>query len=233
MKIRFELKEVTKFYNKKSSKGKKSPFAVLDGVNLKIFENKINAVVGKSGCGKSTLARVLMGLETYYSGEILYNGKKIESIPAKEFRKKNQIMFQNPFLAVNRYFKVKKIISEPLIIEKRDKKEIRAKINHLLEILEIPQNLLDRYPKELSAGQLQRVVFARALTLEPEFIVLDEPFSSLDEIMAARLMTHFKEIFKRLNIGILYISHHLKRVQFLADTAALMENGKIKLNFEL
>lgn len=227
MKTRFELKEVTKFYFRKNEGSKKEPFAVLDGVNLNIFENKINAVVGKSGCGKSTLTRVLMGLEGYESGGILYNGKEIESTPVKEFRKKNQLMFQNPLLSVNPFFNIKKIISEPLIIEKRNKSEIREKINYLLEILEIPQHLLDRFPEELSAGQLQRAVFARALTLEPEFLVLDEPFSSLDEIMAARLMKQFKKIFNRLKIGILYISHNLERVKFLADTVALMEKGKI------
>ncbi|MCI0471317.1 MAG: ATP-binding cassette domain-containing protein, partial [Candidatus Aminicenantes bacterium] len=101
------------------------------------------------------------------------------------------------------------------------------RIDHLLDILEIPKNLLDRYPQEISAGQLQRVVFARTLALEPQFIVLDEPFSALDEIMAARLSKHFKKVFTRLNIGVLYISHNLKRVEFLADTAALMEKGKI------
>jgi peptide/nickel transport system ATP-binding protein len=127
-------------------------------------------------------------------------------------------MFQNPLLSVNPYFNIKKIITEPLLIEKKNKKEIAERVDQLLDILEIPHNLLDRYPKELSAGQLQRVVLVRALILKPEFIVLDEPFSSLDEIMAARLTTHFKNVFNRLNIGVLYISHHLERVEFLADT---------------
>jgi ABC-type glutathione transport system ATPase component len=229
MKIRFELKAVTKFYIKKSSSGKPSPFAVLDGVDLKIYDNKINAIVGKSGCGKSTLARVLMRLEDYDSGEILYKEKKIESTPEKEFRRKNQIMFQNPLLSVNSHFKIKKIISEPLLIEKRDKKEIGERIDYLLDILEIPQNLLDRLPKELSAGQLQRVVLVRALILKPEFVVLDEPFSSLDEIMAVRLMTHFKKIFSQLNIGVLYISHHLERVKFFADTVFFMTQREVNL----
>ncbi|MCK5055858.1 MAG: ABC transporter ATP-binding protein [Candidatus Aminicenantes bacterium] len=227
MKIRFELKEVLKFYYKKSGNSRKIPFTVLNGVNLKIYENKINAIVGKSGCGKSTLTRVLMGLEDYAAGEILYKGGKIESVPMKEFRKKNQVMFQNPLLSVNPYLKIKAIISEPLVIDGRDKRGIREKVAHLLDVLEIPHDFLDRYPGELSAGQLQRVVFARALVLDPEFIVLDEPFSSLDEIMAMRLIKYFKEVFTRLNMGVLYISHHLKRVQFFADTAALMEKGKI------
>lgn len=232
MRVRFELKSVTKFYPKGSAtpaagEAELQAAAVLAGIDLKIFDNKINAVIGKSGCGKSTLARVLMGLEEYDSGDILFHGKKIKTIPWRDFRKQNQIMFQNPILSVNPCFKVKKIIAEPLVIEKRDKKQIQEKIDHLLDILEIPKNLLDRYSQELSAGQLQRIVFARTLALEPEFIVLDEPFSALDEIMAARLIKHFKKVFTRLNIGVLYISHNLKRVEFLADTVAQMEKGKI------
>ncbi len=219
MNTRFELKDVSKFY--------RPSFAALDRVNVKIFENKINAVVGRSGCGKSTLARVLLGLEGYDRGEILYKKQRIESISWKEFRRKNQIMFQNPLLAVNPYFRVAKIIAEPLVIDKRDKKEIKEKIAKLLEIIEIPQHLLNRYPKELSAGQLQRVVLARALVLEPEFLILDEPFSTLDEIMASRLLIQFKKIFKHLAIGVLFISHHVGRVKFLADHIACMDRGRI------
>ena len=228
MDTRFELKNVSKFYTKKISTDKKRRFPALDSVNLRIYENKINAVMGKSGCGKSTLARIIMGLDSCDTGEIIYKGQNIESIAKKEFRRKNQVMFQNPFLSVNPYFKIQTILSEPLIIDKRfNKKKIKEKISLLLELLEIPGNFLNRYPSELSGGQLQRIVLGRALVLEPEFIILDEPFSSLDEIMAARLMRYFKKIFEQLEIGVLYISHHLKRVQFLADYVALMEKGRV------
>ncbi len=228
MGIRFELKSVSKFYTKKIKKGKKLRFPALDSVNLTIYEKKINAVMGKSGCGKSTLARILMGLEKCDTGEIIYKGKNIESIAKKEFRRKNQVMFQNPFLSVNPYFKIQKILSEPLIIDRRfNRKKIKEKIGRLLELLEIPGSFLDRYPSELSGGQLQRIVLGRALVLEPEFIILDEPFSSLDEIMAARLMRYFKKVFEQLGIGMLYISHHIKRVKFLADYIALMEKGRV------
>jgi ABC-type glutathione transport system ATPase component len=225
---RFELKNVSKFYTKNIRTGKKVRLSALDSVDLRIYEKKINGLMGKSGCGKSTLARILLGLESYDTGDIIYKGKNIESTSKREFRRKNQVMFQNPFLSVNPYFKIQKILSEPLIINKRfNKKQINKKIEHLLEILEIPGCILNRYPSELSGGQLQRIVLGRTLVLEPEFIVLDEPFSSLDEIMAARLMHYFKKIFDQLGIGILYISHHLKRVQFLADYVALMEKGRV------
>jgi len=228
METRFELKNVSKFYTKKIKKGKKLRFPALDSINLTIYEKKINAVMGKSGCGKSTLARILLGLESCDTGEIIYKGKNIESISQKEFRRKNQVMFQNPFLSVNPYFKIQKILSEPLIIDKRfNRKKIKEKIGLLLELLEIPGSFLDRYPSELSGGQLQRIVLGRALVLEPEFVILDEPFSSLDEIMAARLIRYFKKIFEQLAIGVLYISHHLKRVHFFADYVALIKKGRV------
>lgn len=219
METRFQLKNVCKFYNN---------FVALDHLNLKVYEKKINAVMGTSGCGKSTLARVLLGLEPHDAGEILYKGKTMESTPQKEFRKKNQVMFQDPFLSVNPCFKIREILAEPLIINKTwNRTEIKEKIDHLLEVLKIPGEFLGRYPSELSGGQLQRIVLARALVLEPEFVFLDEPFSSLDEITAARLSRYFKNIFETMAVGVLYISHHLKRVQFLADHAVVMEKGKI------
>jgi ABC-type glutathione transport system ATPase component len=224
---RFAFEEVSKVYNKKVPGNKGSLLPALKNVNLKIYENKINALVGKSGCGKSTTARLLMRLENYDTGEILYKGKNLEAMPKKEFRKKNQMMFQNPLLSVNPCFKVYKILSEPLIVYKKNKKEIKERIAHLLEIFELPSAYLEKYPSELSGGELQRIVLARALALEPEFVILDEPFSSLDEIMAARLIRYFKKIFKQLDIGVLYISHHLERVKFLADYVAVMEKGRI------
>lgn len=221
---RFRLKNVSKSYGKSRGRGARN---VLENVNLTVYEKTINAVMGKSGCGKSTLARIIMRLEHPDSGEILYKGKEIESTPLDEFRRKNQVMFQDPFLSVNPYFKVKRILEEPLMIKVNsdkpsNKKEIEEKTGPLLELLEIPGALLNRYPSELSGGQLQRVVLGRALVLEPEFLILDEPFSSLDEIMAARLMRGFKAVFRRLGIGVLYISHHKKRVHFLADRVSLL-----------
>jgi peptide/nickel transport system ATP-binding protein len=227
METRFQLKRVSKFYMQKSRKGKVQQFPALDKVNLEIYDKKINALVGESGCGKSTLSRVIMRLESYDSGEIIYKGKSIESTSKKEFRIKNQIMFQNPLLSVNPYFKVGKILSEPLIINKNNKKQIKEKIHVLLEILELPLSYLGKYPSELSGGELQRIVLARALVLEPEFLILDEPFSALDEIMAARLIRYFRKIFTQLNIGVLYISHHLKRVKFLADYVHTMKKGRV------
>jgi ABC-type glutathione transport system ATPase component len=224
MEARFALHGVSKGYPKRVGRGKHRFIPVLNEINLEIYDQKINALVGESGSGKSTLARLLMGLEDYDAGEILYKGNNLREIPQKQFRQKNQIMFQNPLLSVHPYFNIGKILGEPLVIQKTPKAIIKEKIDYFLEILELPRAFLRKYPAELSGGELQRIVFARTLVLEPEFIILDEPFSALDEIMAARLVRYFKKIFDRLNIGVLYISHHIKRVNFLADVVHSLKN---------
>jgi len=221
MKSRFILNGVSKFYthNKQNKQSELSkPVTALKDLYLEIYEGKINALVGKSGSGKSTLARILMRLENFDSGEILYKGADLISFPIKKLRKENQMMFPNPFLSVNPCFTVYKILSEPLLINTRVKKQERKeRIQHLMDMMELPHAFLKRFPPELSGGELQRIVLARALILEPEFLILDEPFSSLDEIMAARLARYFKKIFAQFHIGVLLISHHLQQVSFLAD----------------
>jgi peptide/nickel transport system ATP-binding protein len=225
--IRFELKGVSRFYRQKNAVNKTFLLPAVRQVHLRIYDKKINALVGRSGCGKSTLARILMRLEGRDSGEIFYKGKGLESIPVREFRKENQMVFQNPLLSVHPRFRIYKILSEPLIICKKDKKEINETIDHLLELVKIPRSFLDKYPPELSGGELQRIVLARALAPGPEFIVLDEPFSALDEITAGRLIRLFKNVVAQLEIGVLYISHHPGQVKFLADYINRMENGRI------
>ena len=226
MQTRFILKNISKHYPTRNSTVKKA----LDNLDLVIYDKTINALMGKSGCGKSTLTRIISRLEPPDSGHITYKGKDIETTPLKQFRKENQVMFQNPQLSVNPTFKIEKILKEPLIINRGDlnKHEIEERMMRLLDLLEISPGLLDRCPSELSGGELQRIVLGRALILEPEFLILDEPFSALDEIMATRLIRSFKKIFHRLGIGVLYISHDRKRVSFLADRLAVMENGQIR-----
>lgn len=227
MKIRFECHELVKHHQKRKNFYKTYPFPVLKGINLNICENRINAIVGKSGAGKSTLARILMRLDPMDSGNIKYKNQDLGAIPIKEFRIHNQIVFQNPLLSMNPCLKISKILAEPLKISGKNKIYIQKKINDLMDIMEIPASLLTRYPSELSSGQQQRVVLARALSLEPEFIILDESFSSLDQVMAFRLMSHLKKVFHQLNTGILYISHQMDRIRFFSDYVAVLKKGKI------
>ena len=225
--IRFRLEAVSKTYPGRDYRGRTISVAALNGVTLPIYENRVNAIVGESGSGKSTLCRILMRLEKSDSGCIRYKNLSEQEIPLKEFRSQNQIAFQNPYLAVNPYFTIGEIVAEPLTIAQAPKEEIARRVKDLFELLEIPGSMMDRRPGSLSGGQLQRVVLARALALEPEFLVLDEPFSAVDDILAVRLLHLFQDIFRNKRIGVLYVSHDLRRVRMIADAVSLLHHGRI------
>ena len=225
--VRFRLENISKTYRQIASRDRDIPLAALDGVNLNIYENRVNALVGESGAGKSTLCRILLRLEKFDSGRIYFRGSDWEKVPLKEFRRKNQIAFQNPYLAVNPYFTIGKIVSEPLVIAGLSKEAIALRMKELFALLEIPENMMRRHPGSLSGGQLQRVVLARALALEPEFLVMDEPFSAVDDILASRILLLFAEIFRERRIGVLYVSHNLRRIRAIADHVSLLHRGKV------
>ena len=193
---------------------------------LNISGSHITGLTGVSGCGKSTLARILLRMERYESGEIFYGDTLLEKLDLKYFRKKNQMVFQDPYLSVNPCFTTEKILREPLKINNQQKKEIGGKIAWVLDLLEIKSEYLNKYPMEVSGGELQRIVLGRALILEPEFLILDETFSCLDNIMAKRLMIDLKKIAENLNMGILFISHQLQRVEFFTDCIVNLNDRK-------
>ncbi len=222
MKIRFKLINISKTYNKNGKKNK-----ILDNLNLNIYDSLVNAIIGNSGEGKSTIAKLIMQIDDFCSGEIFYKSKNIKEYNIKIFRWENQIVFQNPFEAVNPYFKIKKIIEEPMIVRGIEKNKRNERIEELMDLIKLPLATLKRKPHEVSGGQLQRIVLARALSIEPEFLVLDEPFSSLDEITAYELVKEFKRIFNELKIGVFYISHNMERVLFLSDQINILKNKKI------
>jgi peptide/nickel transport system ATP-binding protein len=224
---RFELRRVSKSYHKKRRGAKKYRFPVLNALDLSLAEKTVYALVGDSGCGKSTLAKILMRLESFDEGEFFYRGKPVYSVPVLQFRTQNRIMFQSPLLSVNPCFTSAKIISEPLVIAGMDKLDIKDKLRELTELLELPFSSLEKYPHELSGGELQRVVLARTLGPQPQFIILDEPFSALDEIAGLRLIRLFKTIFRNRQIGVLFISHNTTRVHSLADHVLQMKEGRI------
>jgi peptide/nickel transport system ATP-binding protein len=199
----------------------------LDGVNLDIYEQEVYALMGKSGAGKTTLARMIFGMEKPDSGQVLYQNRSLAAVPRASFNCRNQMMFQNPYLAVNPCFTVCEIVSEPLRVAAVNGTQITEKLRAVLDLLELPAHYLARRPQELSGGELQRVVLARALVLEPEFLVLDEPFSSLDDLTAWRILLQFKKIFLRLRLGILFIGHHPRHVRLLADRVVILEQGKL------
>jgi peptide/nickel transport system ATP-binding protein len=173
--------------------------------------------VGASGCGKSTLARIFMRMESIDDGSLFYFEKPIDQVPRQEFYRRNSIMFQSPLLSVNPVLNIKQIISEPLIIAKHEKKTIVERLTYLMDFMELPLSYLPLFPHQLSGGELQRVVLARALALQPEFLIIDEPFSALDTKTATALNKKITSLFRKFNMGILIISHHVAHVHSLAQ----------------
>ena len=227
MEIRFSLQNVSKTYHNRHPGGATVRHKALDGVNLDIYERQVNALTGKSGAGKSTLARMILGMEKPDSGRVSFQDQLLAAVPRASFNRRNQMMFQNPYLAVNPCFTVHEIVTEPLRVAAAKPAQIAEKLRAVLDLLELPELYLSRRPHELSGGELQRVVLARALVLEPEFLVLDEPFSALDDLTAWRILLQFKKIFLRLRLGILFIGHHPRHVRLLADRVAVLESGQL------
>jgi peptide/nickel transport system ATP-binding protein len=227
MGIRFRLENVSKTYHSRRFGQATVKHKALDGVTLDIYEQQVCALTGKSGAGKTTLARMILGIEKPDSGRVIFQNQPLAAKPRASFNRCNQMMFQNPYLAVNPCFTVREIISEPLRIAAVKTAAGAEKLHAVLDLLELPVNYLARRSHELSGGELQRVVLARALVMEPEFLVLDEPFSALDDLTAWRILLQFKKIFLRLRLGILFIGHHPRHVRLLADRVAIMEQGKL------
>ncbi len=235
MDIRFRLHQVSKSFRNRRPGRAAVVVPALREVDLDIGERLVNALVGRSGAGKSTLARTVMGMVPPDSGQVLYHGRPLVEAPRRSFCRENQMMFQNPYLAVNPLFTVRQIIAEPLrtlkVPDEGDaggtSSACAEKVNETMELLELPAAHCHRLPHELSGGELQRVSLARALALDPEFLVLDEPFSALDDLTAMRILRQFKKIFLRRRLGILFVSHHPRHVQALADRVAVLEQGQI------
>jgi peptide/nickel transport system ATP-binding protein len=225
MSPRFELRRVVRRYLRRDRPNEW--LAALDGVDLVLPEHVVTALVGPSGAGKSTLARVLLRLEGIDAGELLYGGLPVQTCNRREFRLRNGIMFQNPLLAVNPAFTVERIVSEPLRANGFTRSEARHRTAGLLASMELPSRLSDRYPAELSTGQLQRVALARALALEPEFLALDEPFSCLDEIAASRLLRLLVRQQREHGLGLLLICHNPRHTVALAQRTVTMRAGQI------
>ena len=204
----------------------------VDNVNLDIFKGETLGLVGESGSGKSTLGKALIKLIKPTNGSILYKGKEIANIEKnnlREMRKNFQIIFQDPFSSLNPRKTVTQIVSEPFIIHYKDlqKNEILEKVEYLLNLVGLTSKEMSRYPYQFSGGQRQRIGIARALALEPEFIVCDEPVSALDVSIQAQIINLLIDLQKKLNLTYLFISHDLSVVKKVSNRIAVMYLGKI------
>ncbi|MAE08695.1 MAG: peptide ABC transporter ATP-binding protein [Bacteroidetes bacterium] len=204
----------------------------VDNVNLDIYKGETLGLVGESGSGKSTLGKALVKLIKPTNGSILYKGKEITNIEKdnlREIRRNFQIIFQDPYSSLNPRKTVSQIISEPYIIHYKTlyKKEILEKVEHLLNLVGLTSKDMNRYPYQFSGGQRQRIGIARALALEPEFIVCDEPVSALDVSIQAQIINLLIELQEKLKLTYLFISHDLSVVKKVSKRIAVMYLGKI------
>ena len=212
--------------------GHSSVVKAVDGVSFEIARGESVGLLGESGCGKTSMGRLLLKLEKATGGAILFDGEDVSALKGKAlraYRARTQLIFQNPFDAVNPRFSIRSILAEPLENAGIPKVEHESKIITALELVRLPQpqQYLDRYPHQLSGGQLQRVVMARALILQPDFVVADEPVSMLDVSVRAGVLNVFRDVRDRLGLPAIYISHDLALVRYVCERTIVMYLGKV------
>ncbi|MET3696837.1 oligopeptide transport system ATP-binding protein [Bacillus oleivorans] len=224
-----EVKDLEKHFKL----GKNSILRAVDGISFSIHKGETLGLVGESGCGKSTVGRTITQLYSLTGGEVLFNQERLHMARSKEeqkkFKRSMQMIFQDPYSSLNPRMTVQEIIGEGLLIHRPNmsKKERDYRVVELLELVGLNQKHAYRYPHEFSGGQRQRVGIARALAVEPQFIVADEPIAALDVSIQAQIVNLLKNLQEEKGLTYLFIAHDLSMVKHISDRIAVMYLGKI------
>ncbi|WP_413204251.1 ABC transporter ATP-binding protein [Rhodospirillum sp. A1_3_36] len=227
--IVLELTDITKTYQVRPGLfAKPKPLHALGGVNLRVRKKDVLGLVGESGCGKSTLAKILLGLEAPTSGAVLIDGKEVAPGDRRQFSRRIQPIFQDPYSSLNPRKTVEEIVSLPLVVHKiGDHAERARKVSEMLDLVGLPERARRNTPNQMSGGQRQRVAIARALVMKPEILICDEPTSALDVSVQSQILNLLTDLRSELDLTYLFISHNLAVVEHLATTVAVMYLGKI------
>ena len=220
-----EMKNLKKYFPMK----KRQVLKAVENVTMDIYKGEILSLVGESGSGKTTLGRTVSRLYAKTNGDILFNGKPVEEYGRKEFTKKVQMIFQDPQASLNPRMTVGDIIAEGIDLHKlaSSKQERMEKVYKLLEIVGLNREHASRFPHEFSGGQRQRIGIARALAVDPEVLVCDEPISALDVSIQAQVVNLLKDLQRERNLTLLFIAHDLSMVKYISERVAVMYRGKV------
>ncbi|HGZ6059013.1 TPA: ATP-binding cassette domain-containing protein [Staphylococcus aureus] len=227
--VLLSIKNLKQYFNA----GKKNEVRAIENISFDIYKGETLGLVGESGCGKSTTGKSIIKLNDITSGEILYEGTDIQKIRKRKdllkFNKKIQMIFQDPYASLNPRLKVMDIVAEGIDIHHlaTDKRDRKKRVYDLLETVGLSKEHANRYPHEFSGGQRQRIGIARALAVEPEFIIADEPISALDVSIQAQVVNLLLKLQRERGITFLFIAHDLSMVKYISDRIAVMHFGKI------
>lgn len=227
--VLLSIKNLKQYFNA----GKKNEVRAIENISFDIYKGETLGLVGESGCGKSTTGKSIIKLNDITSGEILYEGIDIQKIRKRKdllkFNKKIQMIFQDPYASLNPRLKVMDIVAEGIDIHHlaTDKRDRKKRVYDLLETVGLSKEHANRYPHEFSGGQRQRIGIARALAVEPESIIADEPISALDVSIQAQVVNLLLKLQRERGITFLFIAHDLSMVKYISDRIAVMHFGKI------
>ena len=221
-----EVKHLKKYFSTPSGK-----LHAVDDVSFDIYKGTTLGVVGESGCGKSTLGSTLLNLLSPTGGEVIFRGQDVAAMSKREFHKvrpKMQMIFQDPYSSLNGRMTVHQLIAEPLLVNKvcRNRKEVDERVSRMMDTVGLAKRLTNSYPHELDGGRRQRIGVARALILEPEFVVCDEPVSALDVSIQAQILNLLMDLQEEMHLTYMFITHDLSVVYHISDEIMVMNLGK-------